>query len=435
MKRSLYLSLTLLLFSFFANAQITAPQADGSDVTQYPVFPETDNIYIFCTSDSLAEIGSLTATTSLSGSKEFTWEKYNEQTASFELFSQEITSETTSVIQNLADGCYRITVTQGSATEIYRAWVFNDWTIAEGSVDNSNCESFELNGSFKTANLVYYDLNNNTPVSLSKVMNAEWMEGSARLTSQLNFVVNNPPTQNTEYSLRVYDQYGCDASSRITYESIVTTAEFSVDANWTNSSNYVGEAPLTVTFINESENGTSGYYEWFFYRALEEINQEIDETGGPVDSIMLVAYDDAPVYTYQNSGTYLVKLVSKHISELFTCVDTFTFENYIVVDTSSVIGANVFTPNGDGVNDQFVIKFQSMKSMEINIYNRWGKRVHYWKSGDIEDPDNARTESVWDGRIGGRYASPGVYYWDAYGVGRDGRKQSKHGFVHLFREK
>ena len=435
MKRSLFLLFTLLLFTFFVNAQIAAPQATGSDVTQYPVFSGNDNIYIFCATDSLVEIGSLTASTSLGGSKEYYWEKYNEQLASFELFSQEITDAGTSQINNLANGCYRVTITQGSATQIYRAWVFNDWNIAEASIGNSNCESFELAGAYKTATLTYFDLSNNTPVELDKNIETQWLEGSVVLTSQLNFAIFDPPAENTYYTLLVSDKYGCEAQADVAYESVATKAQFSVQAEWTNSTNLVGEAPLTVTFTNESVNGTPGYYEWFFYRDINEITRESEGAAEPVDSIMLVAYDDAPVYTYENSGSYLVKLVSKHVSEGLTCVDTFALEKYIVADTSWIVAANVFTPNGDTQNEVFRIMFWSMKNLEIDIYSRWGKRVHHWQSGDIQDPVNARTESVWDGRIGGRYASPGVYYWTAYGVGRDGKKQSKHGFVHLFRGK
>jgi gliding motility-associated-like protein len=95
----------------------------------------------------------------------------------------------------------------------------------------------------------------------------------------------------------------------------------------------------------------------------------------------------------------------------------------------------VFTPNGDGVNDNFVIKFWSMKSLEMSIFNRWGKRVHHWESGDVQGFEGTWTETVWDGRIGGKYASPGVYYYDVLGHGRDDKKRKAHGFLHLFREK
>jgi gliding motility-associated-like protein len=131
----------------------------------------------------------------------------------------------------------------------------------------------------------------------------------------------------------------------------------------------------------------------------------------------------------------MVKLVSKKITGSKVCVDTTYLKDYIVVDTSFIAVPNVFTPNGDGTNDEFVVKFWSMQSIEIDIFNRWGKRVHHWQSGDVRGFENTWTETVWDGRLGGRYASPGVYYYTVTGEGRDGEKRRKHGFVHLFRDK
>jgi len=428
MKRSLYLLGILILFSQLLNAQITAPQSTGSDVTQYPVFSENDAIFIFCTSDSLAEVGALTVSTALEGTKTFLWEKYNPETSAFELYRQESSDEPSNQISDLGDGCYRATVTLGATVNVYRAWVFNNWTFADAYITNSDCESFNLNGEFRAATLTYYDLSNNNPVDLFKDIKVQWLNGSVIVSSLLNTEMFDPPTENTNYTLNVYDKYSCEGRSTVVYESLVTKASFT-------ASPMQGEAPLTVTFSNTSENGSPGYYEWFFYRDMDEITEESQGASQPVDSIMIIAYDDAPVYTYQNSGRYLVKLVAKKVTETLTCVDTFALETLIVADTSSVVVPNVFTPNGDGVNDNLIIMFKSMKNIEITIVNRWGKRVHSWKSGDIQDPENARTEAVWDGSIGGRKASPGVYYYDVVGRGRDGRKQSKHGFIHLFRDK
>lgn len=428
MKRSLCFAILLFLFSNVVVAQITSPTADGSDVTQYPAFPEQDDIFIFCTNDSLTERASLTVSTSLSGTKTFLWEKYNEANGAFELFSQESSSANTSQMNALADGCYRASVTAGSTTEISRAWVFNNWTYADAYVLDSNCESFRLDGEFATAVLNYYDLSTNAKLEVYKEVKAEWLYESSVISSQLSFTFYDPPTTNAQYTLRIFDKFDCDAQQVVTYESIVTKASFTADP-------MNGEGPLEVTFANASENGSPGYYEWFFYRDIDEIKREAEETGGPVDSIEFVAYDEAPIYAYENSGHYLVKLVSKHLSDDYTCTDTFRLEDFIVVDTSFVLVPNVFTPNGDGVNDEFIVKFWSMKSLEINIFNRWGKRVHYWKSGDVQGFEGTYTESVWDGRIGNRYASPGVYYFDVLGLGRDGKRRKDHGFFHVFREK
>lgn len=438
MKRGLFVVLIFALFSMAVKAQITAPGADGSDVTQYPDFSETDDIYIFCTVDSTSEIGALTVSTALVGTKTFLWEKYNETSASFELVFQESSDGNTSQISNLEDGCYRSTVTLGAETEIDRAWVFSNWTVADASVTYSDCELFRMSGAFKTAILNYYDLSSNAVLGVFKNTQVEWKEEGQKISSLLNVEYIDPPTKDTEFTFRVFDKFSCEASVPVLYESIVTKAEFTVDAKWTQSprGKYVGEAPLEVSFINQTENGTPGYFEWFFYRDIDEIKEESEGAVEPVDSIMFVAYDDAPVYTYENSGSYLVKLVSKHISEFHTCVDTFRLDDYLIADTAFIVVPNVFTPKGSpGVNDNLVVKFWSMQSLEINIFNRWGKRVHYWESGDVRGFEETYQETVWDGKIGNRYASPGVYYYVVTGKGRDGKKKAKNGFVHLFREK
>ncbi|MDX1286073.1 MAG: gliding motility-associated C-terminal domain-containing protein, partial [Draconibacterium sp.] len=422
MKKSLYFLLFFLIVSKVLKAQISAPGSSASDKTFYPTFTETDSIFLFCTADSTLETGALMVTTQLEGTKTFLWEKYNNETTEFEFYFQESSDGTFSEILDLANGCYRATVTQGANTEIYRAWVFNNWFTADAYVYDSNCESFKMQGEFKTAELYYYDLLDNAEIPVVKDVQVEWLEGEVKFASNLNPEVINPPTEDTDYTFRVHDRYDCDVTVEVTYESIVTKANFSADP-------MNGEAPLTVTFNNLSENGTPGYFEWFLYRNLDDIKREAEETTEPIDSILLIAYDDAPVYTYENSGTYLVKLISKKVSEFFTCVDTFTLEDYIIVDTSFVAVPNVFTPNGDGTNDEFVVKFWSMQSIEISIFTRWGKRIHYWESGDIRGFQNTYSETVWDGRLmGGRFASPGVYYYNVVGKGRDGKRRRAHGF-------
>jgi gliding motility-associated-like protein len=413
----------------FLNAQISAPGASGSDKTNYSAFNETDSIFVFCATTEDAAIAVLRANTNLEGTKTFLWEKYNSASATFEFYFSESISSQFSEISSLSDGCYRATITQGGNTQIQRAWVFNDWTIVLAEITESNCDWFKLNGEFTSAELNYFDLGNNAELTVNKDIKVQWKIGEDVVATVLSPQVFDPPTQNTDYVLRVYNKFSCEGTSAITYNSIVTKANFSIDKQ-------NGEAPLIVTFSNSSENGTPGAYEWFFFRDLDDIKKESDGSTVPVDSIEIVAYDDSPVYTYEYSGTYMVKLVSKKITGNQACIDTVYLEEYIVVDTSFIAVPNVFTPNGDGTNDEFVVKFWSMQSIEIDIFNRWGKRVHHWQSGDVRGFEGTWTETVWDGRgMGGRYASPGVYYYAVKGEGRDGTTRRKEGFFHLFRDK
>jgi gliding motility-associated-like protein len=422
---------SMALIPGFSGAQISAPGSAGSDKTSYPVFNETDSIFVFCAQTEGAAIAVLRANTSLEGTKTFNWEKYNPVSAAFEFYFSESTGEQSSEISGLGDGCYRVTITQGENTSVQRAWVFNNWISVKASIPDSlsNCEGFKLQGEYTTGELKYYDLATNAELTVNKDVKVQWKKGDENVATVLSPQVFDPPTADTEYTLRVYDKFSCEETSVVTYISIVTKANFTVDKQ-------TGEAPLIVTFTNTSENGTPGSYEWFFFRDLDDIKNESQGSTIPVDSIEVVAFDDSPVYTYDNSGTYMVKLVSKKITGPTVCVDTVYLPAYIIADTSFVAVPNVFTPNGDGTNDEFVVKFWSMQSIEIDIFNRWGKRIHHWDSGDVRGFENTWTETVWDGRLmGGRYASPGVYYYNVVGMGRDGERRRAHGFFHLFRDK
>jgi gliding motility-associated-like protein len=416
-------------FSAIANAQISAPGSSGSDKTNYPVFTETDSIFVFCSQIKGSAKGTLRGSTNLTGTKTFLWEKFNQATTAFDFFFSESKIDMSSEIRDLSDGCYRITITQGANSKVYRAWVFNDWFTAEAAITESKCDYFQLTSKHETGTFQYYDLTTGATVLLNKTVKVQWKKGNTVIATISNPKILNPPTSDTEYTFRVYDQYNCEATAPVTYISVVTKASFTIDES-------EGEAPLTVTFTNNSENGTAGQYEWFFFRDLDEIKEESGGSNTPVDSIEVVAYDQSPVYTYEYSGTYMVKLVSKKLSPGLVCVDTFYLEDYIKVDTSFIAVPNVFTPNGDGTNDEFVVKFWSMQSIEIDIYNRWGKRIHHWESGDVRGFEETYTQTVWDGRgMGGRYASPGVYFYNVSGKGRDGVKRHKDGFFHLFRGK
>lgn len=63
---------------------------------------------------------------------------------------------------------------------------------------------------------------------------------------------------------------------------------------------------------------------------------------------------------------------------------------------------NVFSPNGDGVNDLFRITSDcDVYSFDMSIYNRWGQLVNFSRN----------VAYGWDGFINGEPAAEGVYYF------------------------
>jgi gliding motility-associated-like protein len=68
-----------------------------------------------------------------------------------------------------------------------------------------------------------------------------------------------------------------------------------------------------------------------------------------------------------------------------TCSST---DNVMIFVERPIIIVNTFSPNGDGVNDGWVIRnIESFPKCLVKIYNRWGSLV--WKSDGYPNP--------WDG--------------------------------------
>lgn len=428
----------LIAFPGAGLAQI-ASVADAVVPTEYSGGPQ-DNIHIFCGQKDALN-ASLTASYPQGETGNFEWQKYNPATGAFDFFSSDQSGNPTSSVSNLADGCYRVVINPSSGSKTYTAWVFNNYIEAKAEIPEMDCKSLTLKGTVDTPAFTYTDLTTHQPKSLSKGIAVKWKAGEVVYTNVATFKKFDPPTQNTVYTFEVTDRFGCTAQASVEYISIVTKAsfEYKIEAQGPNkdkrSDPNKNEAPLTVAFTNTSEN--AGTYEWHFFKALETITAE-KAADTFKDSIQEIIYSENPVYTYEASGNYLVKLISKKTTGSITCTDTFYIDDYIRVDASFIDAPNVFTPNGDGTNDKFAVKFFSMKSVKITIVNRWGKVLHTWESNNVQgfyDSATTITQSVWDGKVGGRMATPGVYFWVAEGVGRDGERRKENGFFHLFREK
>ncbi|MCX7955369.1 MAG: gliding motility-associated C-terminal domain-containing protein, partial [Bacteroidales bacterium] len=88
---------------------------------------------------------------------------------------------------------------------------------------------------------------------------------------------------------------------------------------------------------------------------------------------------------------------------------------------------NVFTPNGDGINDEFIRHGKSIEEFECRIYNRWGRKVYEWN--DIT--------KGWNGKIDGNKgeASPGVYYYIIKAKDKKGKNYDLNGYFYLLKEK
>lgn len=95
--------------------------------------------------------------------------------------------------------------------------------------------------------------------------------------------------------------------------------------------------------------------------------------------------------------------------------------NYVA---SNVSIPNVFTPNGDDINDVFKIDNVGLASISCKIYSRWGVLV-----AELDAPNQ-----VWDGYTpSGVLCSPGTYFYVFTAKGIDDATYNLKGFIQLVR--
>lgn len=205
--------------------------------------------------------------------------------------------------------------------------------------------------------------------------------------------------------IKIKDRFGLLwESNEETYHSYIPMADFTADP-------MQGEAPLEVNFTNRSENAQS--FEWYLYKDTTEIQPGAVSVEDSLLDGRIFTEQNLPPYIYEHPGSYNVKLIVTNTNGTNRCADTMYIDRYIVVDSSLVEVPNVFTPNGDGINDIFHVKAQSLEYFHGVVINRWGRKVYEW-----DDPLGG-----WNGKIHGKYASPGTYYYIITARGREIRQK------------
>ena len=157
------------------------------------------------------------------------------------------------------------------------------------------------------------------------------------------------------------------------------------------SSEYSG--PLEVAFYS-NPTPAAQFYKWSIYHSTE----------------LIVTRNDKDIrYTFSEPGSYRVVCAVNNA----TCASD-SMEVTVAVAESYLAVPNVFTPNGDGKNDEFRVAYRSLRDFHIWVYNRWGKLVY-------ESTDPAKG---WDGNINGRPAAEGAYFYVVRAMGTDAAKNA-----------
>jgi len=227
--------------------------------------------------------------------------------------------------------------------------------------------------------------------------------------------LNNPNSQNpiadpvltTIYTVTVTDANGCTNDTSTTI--YVGTEPTAAIAPWTPTLSCDGYViPLGT---NGSSNAVSYY--WNFGDGTNSTEQN-------------------PIHAYSFNGTYVITLVVFNPpcrDSMDTTINVGDMSGFI-----NVLPANVFTPNGDNMNDCFHPAITPNNAnitpdiidtltgcITLEVYDRWG--IKMFESSD--------TKKCWDGKTkNGQQANDGTYYYIAtFG------ELNLRGFVTLLRKK
>lgn len=192
------------------------------------------------------------------------------------------------------------------------------------------------------------------------------------------------------YEVMVTDGKGCIKKESFEVESLEVIPEAEIESTaFEQYNSYL--VNFEIRFLNKSFGQITSYF-WDFGDGSE-------------------SFEENPKHTYSAEGEYEVTL---KVTDIFGCASEVkkkisVFDYYLVVP-------NVFTPNGDGINDYFFPKFINIESLEFWVLNKWGETVFY--------TDDLNSQG-WNGKINQAVGLPGNYVYKLKFKTLDGRTQTQ----------
>lgn len=298
------------------------------------------------------------------------------------------------------EGLYAVSTAGGFEAGVW--WLCPAPSAVSLSVDSMDCDAVYATAS-ATAPAVSFGGH-----ELRQSIVFQWEAGdSILLTTADGAAILEGLYDETRLTVRAVNQAFNEAAATDTVTPPGVRASFSHNGRKVKADNEAtadGEAlsaPAEVVFANESRGGFT-VSEWAI--------------GG-----LARLYERDPVYQFQRPGTFRVSLT---VTNETTGCSSSDSSATVTVSDAALEFPNAFTPNGDGVNDIFCPSFRSLKSYELTIYNRWGRRVF----------TSSSPTAGWDGKENGREAAAGTYYFVARADGYErGVTLRRRGSVTLVR--
>jgi gliding motility-associated-like protein len=392
-------------------AQLSAPGSTSVRFTSYISDPALRHpIFVYC-NESGSQTGTLNAVSpGGTGPFNFAWYKWSTVSNSFSIPVKTENGVMNSSAASLGAGGYNVIITGGFDTIMVGWIVFDTQPVAAAGLLNpaKHCNYVALDGTAAATVTAfqYFDPGTGNPLSLKNELTFLWSSDPVSSIPHpgidIDPITFSPPLEDVTYNLKV-STLGCSSEASFFYESIHIKADFTIDP-------MEGEAPLEVSLTDNSIRGYT--YEWDFGD----------------DSVSNLS-DPLP-HTYYKPGEYTILLTIE--SELH-CIDSLRSQT-ITVEPSALAIPNVFTPDGDGYNDWFMIESKSLRFVSMEVFSRSGLKVYGFSGTD----ERLKEWTGWDGNVNNSSikASPGVYFYIIRAYGWDDIEYDSkeyRGFVYLYR--
>lgn len=130
--------------------------------------------------------------------------------------------------------------------------------------------------------------------------------------------------------------------------------------------------------------------------------------------------DFNPTHTFQDTGTFIIQLA---VETGHACYDTI-HKNIKVNPVVSIYLPNSFTPNGDGINDEFFFKNFGMveEGLLFRIFDRWGTLIY-----------QTNKFQPWDGTYKGQVVEEDTYVYKLTCFDFFGKEHEHKGHVNVLK--
>ena len=285
----------------------------------------------------------------------------------------------------------------------------NSVNCAAEVIDSVQVSVLQSTNFCNVGNDIYVCLNDTVSIGIAPLTNCTYSwQPTVNIDNPLNSQTNLIVTGNQTYTLTQTELVlGC---------SFVTTDSLNVFLNQTLEANILENDTIicggeSITLNAQTYPNTS--CSWYIDGVLLDNDCSYTNALTENKSIVLILTD--------NSNSYCIDKITDTIEVRVSDCDT---SFYVSIP-------NVFSPNGDGINDVFEVKYKNAGIQEFVIYNRWGVKIYEGKN--LSSINSTLINFVsWDGRTtSGNVCEDGTYFYVIILNGHQNENISYKGFLQL----